>query len=232
MPSIAVLPFANMSSDSEQEYFADGMVEEIITALSRIRWLFVIARNSSFTYKGKATDVKQVGANSASATFSKARCERAGTECGSPRSWSMRLTVHISGPSASTARSKTCSTCRIRSRISVAGVIEPTLRQTEIERARRKRPESLDAYDLYLRALPFAYTAMPEDARQGARFSSGRSSWSPILLLPKRSLRGVRSNATCGAASASRQKRLRCVMRAWRLPWVAMTLQRSPLLAS
>ena len=60
-PSIAVLPFANMSGDPEQEYFADGMVEEIITALSRIRWLFVIARNSSFTYKGQTIDVKRVG---------------------------------------------------------------------------------------------------------------------------------------------------------------------------
>src|SRR5262249_42622665 len=60
-PSIAVLPFANMSGDPEQEYFADGMVEEIITALSRIRWLFVIARNSSFSYKGQSPDVKQVG---------------------------------------------------------------------------------------------------------------------------------------------------------------------------
>ena len=60
-PSIAVLPFANLSGDPEQEYFADAMVEEIITALSRIRWLFVIARNSSFTYKGQAVDVKQVG---------------------------------------------------------------------------------------------------------------------------------------------------------------------------
>jgi adenylate cyclase len=60
-PSIAVLPFANMSGDPEQEYFADGMVEEIITALSRIRWLFVIARNSSFTFKGQAVDVKEVG---------------------------------------------------------------------------------------------------------------------------------------------------------------------------
>src|SRR6202035_891673 len=60
-PSIAVLPFQNMSGDPEQDYFADGMVEEITTALSRIRWLFVIARNSSFTYKGGATDIKQVG---------------------------------------------------------------------------------------------------------------------------------------------------------------------------
>jgi adenylate cyclase len=60
-PSIAVLPFANMSGDPEQEYFADGMVEEIITALSRIRWLFVIARNSTFAYKGRLVDIKQVG---------------------------------------------------------------------------------------------------------------------------------------------------------------------------
>ena len=60
-PSIAVLPFANMTGDPEQEYFADGMVEEITTALSRFKWLFVIARNSSFTYKGKAVDIKQVG---------------------------------------------------------------------------------------------------------------------------------------------------------------------------
>ena len=60
-PSIAVLPFANMSGDPEQEYFVDGVVEEIITALSRIRWLFVIARNSSFTYKGRSVDIKQVG---------------------------------------------------------------------------------------------------------------------------------------------------------------------------
>ena len=67
-PSIAVLPFANMSGDPEQEYFVDGMVEEIITALSRIRWLFVIARNSSFTYKGQAVDGSKSGASSACAT--------------------------------------------------------------------------------------------------------------------------------------------------------------------
>ena len=84
-PSIAVLPFQNMSGDPEQEYFADGMVEEIITALSRIRWLFVIARNSSFTYKGQAVAVKQVGANWACATCSKAASVRAATGCASPR---------------------------------------------------------------------------------------------------------------------------------------------------
>ena len=86
-PSIAVLPFANMSGDPEQEYFADGMVEEIITALSRIRWLFVIARNSSFTYKGQAVDVKQVGRE-----LGRPLCARrlgaqsAATGCASPRS--------------------------------------------------------------------------------------------------------------------------------------------------
>ena len=85
-PSIAVLPFQNMSGDPEQEYFADGMVEEIITALSRIRWLFVIARNSSFTYKGQAIDVKQVGRELwACAMCSKARCAKAAAGCASPR---------------------------------------------------------------------------------------------------------------------------------------------------
>jgi len=83
-PSIAVLPFANMSGDPEQEYFADGMVEEIITALSRIRWLFVIARNSSFTYKGQAVDVKQVGRELGVRMCSKARCEKRVVACASP----------------------------------------------------------------------------------------------------------------------------------------------------
>ncbi len=84
-PSIAVLPFANMSGDPEQEYFADGMVEEIITVLSRIRWLFVIARNSSFTYKGQGIDVKRSAANSASDTCSKARYARLAVGCALPR---------------------------------------------------------------------------------------------------------------------------------------------------
>jgi adenylate cyclase len=84
-PSIAVLPFANMSGDPEQEYFADGMVEEIITALSRIRWLFVIARNSTFTYKGQAIDVKRVGRSWVCATCWKGRSGKAVGGCASPR---------------------------------------------------------------------------------------------------------------------------------------------------
>ena len=83
-PSIAVMPFANLSSDPDQEYFADGMVEEIITALSRIHWLFVIARNSSFTYKGRAVDLKQVGVNLACGTCWKARSGKAETGSASP----------------------------------------------------------------------------------------------------------------------------------------------------
>ena len=85
-PSIAVLPFQNMSGDPEQEYFVDGMVEEIITALSRIRWLFVIARNSSFTYKGQAVDVKQVGRELGVRYVLEGQCARAATGCASPAS--------------------------------------------------------------------------------------------------------------------------------------------------
>ena len=84
--SIAVLPFANMSGDPEQEYFADGMVEEIITALSRIRWLFVIARNSSFTYKGQAIDVKQVGRELGVRYVLEGSVRRVAGACASPRS--------------------------------------------------------------------------------------------------------------------------------------------------
>jgi len=104
-PSIAVLAFENMSGDPEQEYFADGVVEDIITALSRIHWLFVIARNSSFTYKGKAVDIKQVGRELGVCAMSwKAACARRRTECGSPDRSSTRRTGHTSGPTASRAR--------------------------------------------------------------------------------------------------------------------------------
>ena len=114
-PSIAVLPFQNLSGDPEQEYFADGIVEDIITALSRMRWLFVIARNSSFTYKGRAVDVKQVGRELGRAL--RARRQRAqGREPGAHQrdSSSMPRPERISGQTASTARSRTSLTCRIR----------------------------------------------------------------------------------------------------------------------
>jgi adenylate cyclase len=163
-PSIAVLPFANMSGDPEQEYFADGMVEEIITALSRIRWLFVIARNSSFTYKGRAVDVKQVGRELVVRYVLEGSVRKGGNR--------VRITAQLidatSGAHLWADRFdgllEDVFELQDKVAISVAGVIEPTLRQSEIERARRKRPDSLDAYDLYLRALPCAVAAMPEDA--------------------------------------------------------------------
>jgi adenylate cyclase len=163
-PSIAVLPFANMSGDPEQEYFADGMVEEIITALSRIRWLFVIARNSSFTYKGRAVDVKQVGRELGVRYVLEGSVRKGGDR--------VRITAQLidatSGAHLWADRFEglleDVFELQDKVAISVAGVIEPTLRQSEIERARRKRPDSLDAYDLYLRALPYAFVAMPEDA--------------------------------------------------------------------
>ena len=153
-PSIAVLPFQNMSGDPEQEYFADGMVEEIITALSRIRWLFVIARNSTFTYKGQGVDVKQVGRELGVRYVLEGSVRKAGGR--------VRITGQLINAITGTHiwanrfDGSLADVFDLQDQIatSVAGVIEPTLRQAEIERARRKRPDSLDAYDLYLRALP------------------------------------------------------------------------------
>ena len=132
------------------------MVEEIITALSRIRWLFVIARNSSFTYKGQAVDVKQVGRE-----LGRPLCaRRLGAQGGRPgahhRAADRRGNrQRISGPTASTARSKTCSTFRTRWPTSVAGVIEPALQAAEVRAVgRHGRRSDLTAYGLYLRALP------------------------------------------------------------------------------
>jgi TolB-like protein/class 3 adenylate cyclase/Tfp pilus assembly protein PilF len=163
-PSIAVLPFENMSGDPEQEYFADGMVEDIITGLSRIKWLFVIARNSTFVYKGRAVDVKQVGRELGVRYVLEGSVRKLGNR------------VRITGQLIDTANAAHVWAERYDRALddifalqdeltmSVVGAIEPTLRRAEIERARRKRPDSLDAYDLYLRALPFAFSAMPETA--------------------------------------------------------------------
>src|SRR5271165_2974696 len=155
-PSIAVLPFVNMSGDPEQEYFADGMVEEIITALSRIRWLFVIARNSSFTYKGKAVDVKQVARDLGVRYVLEGSVRKGGNR------------VRITGQLIDTSTGAHIWADRFDGALDdifelqdevasgVVGAIEPRLRQSEIERAGRKPTESLDAYDLYLRALALA----------------------------------------------------------------------------
>ena len=163
-PSIAVLPFQNMSGDPEQEYFVDGMVEDIITGLSRIKWLFVIARNSTFVYKVRATDVKEIGRELGVRYVLEGSVRKLGNR--------VRVTAQlIDAANAAHVWAERYDRAlddifalQDELTISVIGAIEPSLRQAEIERARRKRPESLDAWDLYLRALPFAATAMPDDA--------------------------------------------------------------------
>jgi len=163
-PSIAVLPFDNMSGDSDQEYFADGMVEDIITGLSRIKWLFVIARNSSFSYKGKSVNVKQVGREMGVRYVLE----------GSVRKASNRVRVTGQLIEAETGRHiwahrydrtlEDIFTLQDDLTMSVVAAVEPSLRQAEIERVKRKRPDNLDAYDLVLRAIPLVYPAMPDGA--------------------------------------------------------------------
>src|SRR5712691_8046235 len=152
-PSLAVLPFQNMSGDPEQEYFADGMVEEIITALSHFRQLFVIARNSSFTYKGRAVDVKQVGRELGVRYVLEGSVRKAANR------------VRITGQLVDTATGAHLWAERFDGGLgdifdlqdqvteSVVGAIAPAVEKAEIERAKRKPTESLDAYTLYLRGL-------------------------------------------------------------------------------
>jgi TolB-like protein/class 3 adenylate cyclase len=156
-PSIAVLPFQNMSGDPEQEYFVDGMVEEIITALSRIRWLLVIARNSSFSYKGRAVDVKQVARELGVRYVLEGSVRKAGNR------------VRITGQLIDTTTGAHIWADRFDGTLddifelqdqvasSVAGVIEPALRAAEARRSAKRPTSDLTAYDLYLRALaPFS----------------------------------------------------------------------------
>src|SRR5438105_4445746 len=174
-PSLAVLPFQNMSGDPEQEYFADGMVEEITTAISRLPWLFVIARNSSFTYKGRAVDVKQVARELGVRYVLEGSVRKGGNR------------VRITGQLIDTATGAHIWADRFDGALddifelqdqvasSVVGAIEPRLRQSEIERASRKPPESVDAYDLFLRAL-------------GQLHHMRKESWSEAICLAQQAL--------------------------------------------
>src|SRR5271157_6022865 len=161
-PSIVVLPFANMSGDPEQEYFVDGMVEEITTAISRLPWLFVIARNSSFAYKGRAVDVKHVARELDVRYVLEGSVRKAGNR------------VRITGQLIDTATDAHIWADRFDGALddifelqdqiasNVVGAIEPKLRQSEIERAIRKPTENLGVYDLYLRALAQFWKWTPE----------------------------------------------------------------------
>jgi adenylate cyclase len=164
-PSLAVLPFQNLSGDPEQEYFVDGVVEEIITAIARLPWLFVIARNSSFAYKGKSPDLRQVGRELGVRYVLEGSLRKAGNR------------VRITGQLIDTTTAAHIWADRFDGALddifelqdqvasSVVGAIEPKLRQSEIERAVRKPTESLDAYDLYLRALGRLHKFTEEDLR-------------------------------------------------------------------
>jgi len=156
-PSLAVLPFTNMSGDPEQEYFADGMVEDIITALSRVRWFFVIARNSSFTYKGRSVDIRQVGRELGVRYVLEGSIRKAGNR------------VRITGQLIEAANGRQVWADRFDGNLddifdlqdsiaeSVVAAIEPSLSRAEIERASAKPTDDLDAYDLYLQALAHHY---------------------------------------------------------------------------
>jgi TolB-like protein/Tfp pilus assembly protein PilF len=153
-PSLAVMPFQNMSGDPEQEYFADGMVEEIITALSRIGWLFVISRNSSFSYKGQAFDVKQVGRDLGVRYVLEGAIRKAG---GRVRI-SAQLIDAASGAHLWADRFdgllEDIFELQDKVAINVAGVIEPTLEAAETRRLANRPTNDLTAFDFYLRALP------------------------------------------------------------------------------
>jgi len=163
-PSIAVLPFQNMSGDPEQDYFVDGMVEDIITGLSRIKWLFVIARNSTFTYKGRAVDVKQVGRELGVRYVLEGSVRKAADR--------VRITGQLIDTATGThvwaerydRKSDDIFALQDEITLSVVGAIEPNLRLAEIERVKRKRSDNLDAYDLVLQAQPDVYSRIPDRA--------------------------------------------------------------------
>jgi adenylate cyclase len=188
-PSIAVLPFENMSGDPEQEYFSDGMVEEIITALSRFKWLFVIARNSSFTYKGKAVNVKQVGHElgvryvlEGSVRKAAGKVRIAGqlidAETGA-HIWADRFERDLTDVFA----------LQDEVTVAVVSAIQPKIIQTEIALSTRRRPENPTAYDYYLRALQH-YLATPEELAEKIKLAHCALELDP-LFRPAAVLAGV-----------------------------------------
>jgi len=170
-PSIAVLPFENMSGDPEQEYFADGMVEEITTALSRFKWLFIIARNSSFTFKGRAVDIKEVGRRLGVRYVLEGSVRKA--------SGKVRITGQlidaITGAHIWADRFERDLTdvfvLQDEVAVAVVSAIQPKLLQSEIARATRLRPENLTAYDFFLRARQQASLTTREGLAEAIRLA-------------------------------------------------------------
>jgi len=183
-PSIAILPFTNLSSDPEQEYFADGVVEDIITGLSRSKTLFVIARNSSFTYKGKAVDIKQVGRELGVRYVLEGSVRKSGHR------------VRITGQLVDAATGNHIWADRYDSTLedifdlqdrvttSVIGAISPQLERAEIERTKRKPTESLQAYDYYLRALASFYRYTRDGNIEAFKLTQIASNLDPDFAAP------------------------------------------------
>lgn len=169
-PSVAVLPFASLGADPEQGYFTDGMVDDIITGLSRIKWLFVIGRGTTFTYRGRTVDPRQVGRELGvryllegsvrkAADRVRVNCQLVDAQSGA-QIWSERYDRKIDDVFA--LQDEIAST--------VVATMEPGLQRAEIERVRRRRPDSLDAYELVLRAQPDVDSGMPDQVRQALVF--------------------------------------------------------------
>jgi adenylate cyclase len=219
-PSIAVLPFQNLSGDPDQEYFADGMVEEIITALSRIRWLFVIARNSSFTYKGQAVDVKQIGHALGVRYVLEGSVRKAGgrvritaqlieTETGA-HLWAERFEGSF----------EAVFDLQDQVAISVAGVIEPALQAVEVRRALDRPRSDPTAYDLYLRALRAAGSWEKKDYLEALNWLSQATkqddTYGPALALAAVYQMALGGSGWDDDFEASRQKAISLARRAVR----------------
>jgi len=189
-PMMVVLPFANMTGDPEQEYFADGMTEDLTTALSHLRWFSVIARNSAFTYKGRAVDVRQVGRELGVGYVLEGSVRKAGGK--------VRITAQLcesdSGRHVWAERfdGSLADIFDLQDHVTeaVAGAIEPSLRLAEVERARARPTESLTAYDLYLRALPQRY-ATREGNDEALRLLRRAIALDPGFIAAKGALAGL-----------------------------------------
>lgn len=184
-PSIAVLPFTNMSGDPEQEYFADGLVEDIITGLSRVRSFFVIARNSSFTYKGRAVDVRQVSRELGVRYVLEGSIRKAGSRVRIVGQLVDGITGHHVW--ADRFEGDVSDIFELQDKVteSVVGAVEPSIRLEEIRQARTKPTEYVTAYDLYLRALPGFYSMSKEGFAEVRRLTNEALSIDPNFTLAK-----------------------------------------------
>ncbi|MDP8920845.1 MAG: adenylate/guanylate cyclase domain-containing protein [Pseudomonadota bacterium] len=184
-PSIAVLPFTNLSGDPQQEYFADGLVEDIITGLSRVKSFFVIARNSSFTYKGRAVDVRQVSRELGVQYVLEGSIRKAGTRVRIVGQLIDAITGHHVWADRFDGDMNDIFDLQDRITESVVGAVEPSIRLEEIRQAHNKPTDYVSAYDLYLRALPCFYKMTQEGFADVRKLTNEALSIDPGFTLAK-----------------------------------------------